>query len=353
MYELSNETKTKLKNKGINNFYPYQEKSFEKIDDDKNVIISSPTGTGKTLAFTLPFLNRYYSNPNEVVILTPSDDLGGQINRVVNEYKGDRIKSNFIPSEITIKRKKSYLEKKPNILITTVKQFTRIIKYREINVKKIKTLIIDEFDKLTKDSHFGNIKTIFKEINNTAQKIIAGATLNKKDTDKAIKLIKNNYNVIANEESNVKIEGYYFIKGYKREESITGLIKKFSNRSSIIFFNKKESVDRVSQKLNEIGIANYSFNSDMKKQEKHNLLRKVQKEKHFIILTTDALARGIDITSLELVINFEIPFDKKQYIHRIGRISRGNNIGTAITLIEKEKEEIFKSQYSKNAELMN
>ncbi|MBX4209913.1 MAG: DEAD/DEAH box helicase [Mollicutes bacterium PWAP] len=353
MYKVPNSIMQKLNKNNINEFYSYQEKSFEKIDDDKNVIISSPTGTGKTLSFILPFLDRNYKKPYEVVILTPNDDLGGQINRVVNQYKDSFIKSNFIPGDITIQRKKSYLDRKPHILITTVKQFTKMIKYREINVQNIKSLVIDEFDQLTKDSYFGNIKTIFQEIKNSSQKIIAGATLNKKDIDKAIKLVKNNYKVIENIEGNIKHEGYYLIKNYKRDDSAFSILKKYKNKNLIMFFNKKETMEILANKMKEHGLEPYIFNADLKKQDKHNILRQIEKDDNFIIFSTDSLARGIDIKKLELVINFEIPFDKKQYIHRIGRISRGSSIGTAITLITKEKEQIFKEHYSNKVLLMN
>ncbi|MFD0962703.1 DEAD/DEAH box helicase [Pseudofulvibacter geojedonensis] len=329
-----------LQKLGISQLNEMQEEARLAIPSDNDVVLLSPTGSGKTLAFLLPIINRIDTNNSntQVLILAPSRELAIQIEQVTREM-GTGFKTNVVYGGRPFSKDRIDLKHTPIILIGTPGRIADHLRRGTVNVKGIKTLILDEFDKSLEIGFEKEMKEIVASLPSIDKKILTSAT-QESDIPAFVGLHKPitiNY-LDQKVESNLELKTVLTPKKDKLE-ALVSLIKHIGNQPGIIFCNFKDSIQRISNYLNEFDIPHGTFYGGMEQKDRERALIKFRNGTHQILLATDLAARGIDIKELNFIIHYHLPLKAEEFTHRNGRTARMNADGTAYVL-QWEREEL-------------
>ena len=343
---LSKEIKKSLKEMNYITMTPIQEKVFDAIVQGKNIMATSNTGTGKTLAFLLPLIEKIDVdiNSTQILILVPTRELAIQIEneiKTITKYKNE-IDYVSIVGGRGIKEQAILLRKNKKIVVGTPGRILKLLSKKILNLNKLKSLVLDEADEMLFMGFEKEIYKINKYINRNVQKLMFSATIMQNMKELSKKILYNpliieciqNKSIISNNLKQIAIE----IKEKMKNECTLRILKSQKYNNSIIFCNTKK---KVSKYLKENGIKLEMLNSDIMQNQREKIFKKLKEGKLETIVVTDLLSRGIDIDNLELVINYDIPIDVNYYIHRVGRTARNGRSGVAYTFyIGKQSEKI-------------
>lgn len=346
---LSKEIKKSLKEMNYITMTPIQEKVFDAIVQGKNIMATSNTGTGKTLAFLLPLIEKIDVdiNSTQILILVPTRELAIQIEneiKTITKYKNE-IDYVSIVGGRGIKEQAILLRKNKKIVVGTPGRILKLLSKKILNLNKLKSLVLDEADEMLLMGFEKEIYKINKYINRNVQKLMFSATIMQNMKELSKKILYNpliieciqNKSIISNNLKQIAIE----IKEKMKNECTLRILKSQKYNNSIIFCNTKKKTLEVSKYLKENGIKLEMLNSDIMQNQREKIFKKLKEGKLETIVVTDLLSRGIDIDNLELVINYDIPIDVNYYIHRVGRTARNGRSGVAYTFyIGKQSEKI-------------
>ena len=346
---LSEEIKKSLKEINYITMTPIQEKTFDKIIQGKNIMATSNTGTGKTLAFLLPLIEKIDVdiNSTQILILVPTRELAIQIEneiKTITKYKNE-IDYVSIVGGRGIKEQAILLRKNKKIVVGTPGRILKLLRKKILNLNMLKSLVLDEADEMLFMGFEKEIDEINKYVDKNVQKLMFSATImqNIKELSKKmlynpliIECIQNN-SIISNNLKQIAIE----IKEKMKKECTLRILKKQKYNNSIIFCNTKKKTLEVSKFLKENGIRLEILNSDIMQSQREKIFKKLKDGSLETIVVTDLLSRGIDIDNLDLVINYDIPIDVNYYIHRVGRTARNGRSGVSyIFYIGKQLEKL-------------
>lgn len=308
-----------------------QEKVFEPISQDDNVLGISPTGTGKTLAYLLPALLKLKPKKSQqLLILSPNTELAGQIFEVTKEWAEPLgLTAQLFLSGSSQKRQIERLKKGPEILIGTPGRVFELIKLKKIKMMNVDTIILDEFDELLGDSQYHFVSKITNHVPRDHQMIYMSAT-NKVDQS----VLAENTITIDLSDQKLDTISHYYISVDKRER--VELLRKFSNIPDfrgLVFFNSLSDLGASEERLQFNQASAVSLASDVNVKFRKVILEKFKNHDIALLLATDLVARGIDIENLEYVINFEVARDRETYTHRAGRTGRMGKTGAVITFV--------------------
>lgn len=321
----------KLNTLGFSEFTPIQEQAFEPIFSGKNLLGISPTGTGKTLAYLLPALQKLTPKKSQqLLILAPNTELAGQIFEVTKEWAETiGLSAQLFLSGSSQKRQIERLKKGPEILIGTPGRIFELIKLKKIKMMNVNTIILDEYDELLSDSQYHFVKNITTHVPRDHQMIYMSAT-SKVD----VSTLANHTEILDLSDQKLDTISHFYITIDKRER--LDLLRKFSNIPNfrgLVFFNSLSDLGAAEERLQFSGSSAISLASDVNVKFRKVILEKFKNHEISLLLGTDLVARGIDIDSLEMVINFEVPRDKEAYTHRSGRTGRMGKQGSVITFV--------------------
>ncbi|MGT2932972.1 DEAD/DEAH box helicase [Streptococcus catagoni] len=347
--EFPHKWQEKLAQLNFANLTPIQEQAFSLITNKENVLGISPTGTGKTLAYLLPSLQKIDSKKaQQLLILAPNTELAGQIFEVSKEWAEPiDLQAQLFISGTSQKRQIERLKKGPQILIGTPGRVYELIKQKKIKMMSVDTIILDEFDELLSDSQYEFVQKICHHVPRQHQMIYMSAT-NKVDKNA---LAENTKTIDLSNQTLPAIEHYY-ISVDKRER--IDLLRKFSNIPDfrgLVFFNALSDLGAAEEKLNYCGASALSLASDVNAKFRKTILERFKDHQIALLLGTDLVARGIDIDNLEYVINFEVARDKENYIHRAGRTGRMGKKGVVITFVNHPEDIKKLKKFAKVSEL--
>ena len=346
---LSKEIKKSLKEMNYITMTPIQEKVFDAIVQGKNIMATSNTGTGKTLAFLLPLIEKIDVdiNSTQILILVPTRELAIQIEneiKTITKYKNE-IDYVSIVGGRGIKEQAILLRKNKKIVVGTPGRILKLLRKKILNLNMLKSLVLDEADEMLFMGFEKEIDEINKYVDKNVQKLMFSATImqNIKELSKKmlynpliIECIQNN-SIISNNLKQIAIE----IKEKMKKECTLRILKKQKYNNSIIFCNTKKKTLEVSKFLKENGIRLEILNSDIMQSQREKIFKKLKDGSLETIVVTDLLSRGIDIDNLDLVINYDIPIDVNYYIHRVGRTARNGRSGVSyIFYIGKQLEKL-------------
>ncbi|MDN3493620.1 DEAD/DEAH box helicase [Winogradskyella bathintestinalis] len=315
-----------------------QVQALEVIDNNEKTILLSPTGTGKTLAFLLPLLERLDPECEEVqaLIIVPSRELAIQIETVVREM-GSGYKANAIYGGRAISKDKIELKHTPAILIGTPGRLADHFEQARFTTKFIKTLVIDEFDISIEVGASGEMKFIMSYLANVNKRILTSAT---EGTSIPAYLKMNGAKTLnfLNDKNSTKLAIKTVISpSAKKHNTLVDLLYYLGNESGIIFCNKKERLEDLSRFLDKRKIAHACFHGDMEQRDRERALIKLRNGSVSFLVASDLAARGIDIPEMSYIIHYDIPIANQEYTHRNGRTARVDAKGTAY-LIKDDKE---------------
>jgi len=319
----------KLKIDGLN---PMQEEAKLAIHASKEVVLLSPTGTGKTLAFLLPLISELDPSIEgvQLLILAPSRELAIQIEQVTREM-GTGFKANAVYGGRTVSKDKMDLKHAPSILIGTPGRIADHLRRGTFEVDEIKALVLDEFDKSLEVGFEEEMTEILEALPLVKKKVLTSATEGIAIPG-FVKISKPTY-INYLEEGVAKLKIKAIISPTKDKlETLFAALCHLGNHPGIVFLNFKDSIQRVSDYLTEKKIPHGCFYGGMEQNDRERALIKFRNGTHQLILATDLAARGIDIPEIKFIIHYHLPHRAEEFTHRNGRTARMHSEGTAYVL---------------------
>ena len=340
--------------KGLNNL-KYEEPSkvqYEVIPyllEEKNVIVKSKTGSGKTASFAIPLCEKIDIENNSVqgLVIAPTRELALQIKEEVqNIGRFKKVRCSAIFGKQPLKEQIAELKQRVHIVVATPGRIIDHIGRGSIDLSNIKFFIIDEADKMLNKGFIEDMESILNKLPKNTCKGMFSATIDESINRICNKYMKNPIVIEIKEEDNKtkKQISEYFIKVEKdnKYETLKDIIYNECPNSLIIFTNTRDKVDEIYKKMKKDKFLVNEIHGDMSQDKRLFIIKDFKNNKFNILVSSDITSRGIHIDDISLVINFEIPRDKENYVHRIGRTGRVDKLGKAITLVSDYEEKYLK-----------
>jgi superfamily II DNA/RNA helicase len=325
-----------------------QVKGIEAINTGKDCIIQSQSGTGKTATYLLGILNRLDEKEKyQAIIITPTRELATQVYKVSCEIcKFTNFKIELCTGGTCINKNRNNL-KKSNLVIGTIGRINHMIQENRINLYNIKLVALDEADDFLNDGISKELNNVFNKVPSGTQICLISATLSNNVFDLSKKIMHDPLKILLkkNEIPVDLIKQFYIdveIEDLKLEV-LLDLYNLISTSQAIIFCNTIRKVEWLSNSLEEKNFSITSIHGKMTPIERTEIVKDFRSGKTRILITTDLLARGIDIPQVNLVINYDLPPNKETYIHRIGRCGRFGKKGVTIALVKMEDQSDIKN----------
>jgi superfamily II DNA/RNA helicase len=326
-----------LEKMGIKKLNPMQEKAHKAITSNPAVILLSPTGSGKTLAFLLPLIEQLSSEENGVqaLILVPSRELAIQIEQVTREM-GSGYKSNAVYGGRAFSKDRDELRHPPAILIGTPGRVADHFRRGTIDVSGIRTLILDEFDKSLEVGFEEEMKEIIQSLPGLKKRILTSATSGVRIPAFAGVQDPVKVNFLGEELPDIEVK--IVAAGAQNEkQTLSGLLKEKQGQRGIVFCNFRDSIQEVSDHLEQAGISHGVFQGGMEQKDRERSLIKFRNGTYNLLLATDLAARGIDVPELDFIVHYELPLKEEEFTHRNGRTARMQRSGTAYVIKSENK----------------
>lgn len=325
-----------------------QEEAEEAILSNPEIVILSPTGTGKTLAFLLPIIAELDINCPEVqvLIVVPSRELAIQIEQVVREM-GTGYKANAVYGGRAGSKDKSEIKHRPAILIGTPGRIADHLRRENFSAEFITTLVLDEFDKSLEIGFETEMKEILTLLPRVQKKILTSAT-QEVEIPKFVGLTNPTVIDYLDQGNSLLKVRTVLSSSPDKLETLTELLCHLGNQPGIIFCNFKDTIQEVSDFLNYHNIGHGLFYGGMEQKDRERALIKFRNGTHQLIVATDLAARGLDIPEIKFIIHFQLPSRAHEFTHRNGRTARMFNDGTAYVI--KGQHEVL-PDFVENAEI--
>ena len=322
----------------IHTLNPMQEEAIAVIETTANTVLLSPTGTGKTLGFSLPLLKSLDSDCNDIqaLILVPTRELAIQIEQVIRTM-GSGFKVNAVYGGRPMSKDKIEIKHNPAVLIGTPGRILDHFNSDRFSKESIKTLILDEFDKSLEQGFEDQMKSIIDQLPAISKRILTSATQGV-SIPGFVKLDKPTTINYLNQNTPSKLAIKTVISPDKNKlKTLLSLLEHIGNEPGIIFCNFRDSISAVSEFLELHKISHTCFSGGMEQKERERALIKFRNGSSQVLLATDLAARGIDIPEMKFIIHYELPIHQEEFIHRNGRTARVNAKGTAYVLKWKDQ----------------
>lgn len=339
MTDIIKDQEAILQKLGIEQLNPMQLAARNAINENKAVILLSPTGTGKTLAFLLPLIKKLDRRKTGVqaLILVPSRELAIQIEQVTREM-GTGFKANAVYGGRAFSKDKAELGHLPAILIGTPGRLADHLRRQTFTAESIKTLVLDEFDKSLEIGFEEEMREITAALPNLEKKILTSATQGTPIPKFAAVQNPVILNYLQGEKPDLKIE-VVVSPSKDKLATLVELLTHKAGESGIVFCNFRDSIQGVSDYLSKHKISHGTFHGGMEQKERERSLIKFRNGTSQLLLATDLAARGIDVPEIKFIVHYELPLKSQEFTHRNGRTARMHKSGSAYVL-KWEKQEL-------------
>ncbi|HSX12844.1 MAG TPA: DEAD/DEAH box helicase [Chlamydiales bacterium] len=334
-----------LKEIGYEKPTPVQALAIPKVMNGLDLVACAQTGTGKTGAFLLPALHTLCKSPQQkfpqILILVPTRELAMQIAKEAEKYSKylNQIKTVCIYGGVPYPPQKRALSKPFDILIATPGRLMDHMDRGLINLSKIKTLVLDEADRMLDMGFLEPVEFISSACPKGRQTLLFSATIDKKILQVSQKIQKNPEEIRLEPDdmskSNID-QKLYFTDNLAHKMRLLDHFLENQGGQTIVFTSTKRQADEIAENLQEQGKRAEALHGDMNQRQRTRAVEKLRKNQINILVATDVAARGIDIPSLGFVINVDLPFKPEDYVHRIGRTGRAGAKGDAITFASRQ-----------------
>lgn len=338
-FHVSESTLCSLKRMGFEEATPIQEGTIKYALEGRDIIGQAQTGTGKTAAFGIPIVEKIDTkNPAiQALIVAPTRELAIQVSEEIYKIGYDkRVKILAVYGGQDIGRQIRALKNKPQIIVGTPGRIIDHINRGTLNLDHVQTLVLDEADEMLNMGFIDDILAILEKVPENRQMLLFSATMPPAIQKIAKKFMNHPEEVkIQSKEMTVENIEQYFVKTQEREkfDVLTRLLDVHQPELAIVFGRTKRRVDELAQALNIRGYLAEGIHGDLSQSKRLSVLRQFKENKIDILVATDVAARGLDISGVSHVYNFDIPQDPESYVHRIGRTGRAGNSGMAVTFV--------------------
>jgi len=347
--DILDQTKDALKELGLTEPTEIQKQAIPKMILGSDLIAQAKTGTGKTFAFAIPIIEKLDIGNKSIqsLVLTPTRELAIQVYKeIIKLLKfNNKINVSLIVGGESYTRQFKSLKQNPHIIVATPGRLIDHIERKTIDLTNLKNITLDEADEMLKMGFQEDIVKILKDTPNTRQTVLFSATI-----PPFIKKLAKDY--LKNPET-IKVSGdsltvdrikqnYFLVKQKDKNELLVRLIDYLDPKSAIIFTNTKKEVDEINEYLIKSGYSSDALHGDLKQNQRTYVMNNFRKGNKNLLIATDVAARGLDVSDLELVINYDVPHELELYVHRIGRTARAGSLGLAYSFITPRKKNFIK-----------
>ena len=338
-FQISEATQQSLEKMGFEEATPIQSGTIEPALEGRDVIGQAQTGTGKTTAFGVPMVERINTDDRSVqgIIIAPTRELAIQVSEEINRIgRGKRIQVLSVFGGQDIGRQIRALKRGPHIVVGTPGRLIDHIERRTLKLGNVQTLVLDEADEMLNMGFIDDIRKILAHVPEERQTLLFSATMPGPIRKIAEKFMKEPVTVkIKSKAMTVDNIEQHFVKVQDREkfDVLTRLLNVQKPKLAIVFARTKRRVDEVAQALNVRGYSAEGIHGDLTQSKRMSVLRQFKNQTLEILVATDVAARGLDISGVTHVYNFDVPQDPESYVHRIGRTGRAGEKGMSVTFV--------------------
>ncbi|WP_299257281.1 DEAD/DEAH box helicase [uncultured Kushneria sp.] len=342
---LSPELLRALEDAGYQTPSPIQSKAIPACLEGRDVLAAAQTGTGKTAGFTLPILERLSRQrfesrrPVRALILTPTRELAAQIGESVEKYGvhlRPRLKSDVVYGGVKVNPQIARLRDGVDILVACPGRLLDLVNQKAVRLDQVETLVLDEADRMLDMGFIHDIKKILRLVPRKRQNLLFSATFSKEIRELAGTLLDNPVSIDVaprNTAAESVDQSIYMVEKPQRMALLTHLITHHQWSQALVFTATKHMANRVTQHLQKAGITAAAIHGNKSQNARTAALSGFKNGEVQVMVATDVAARGIDISELPNVVNFELPKTPSDYVHRIGRTGRAGASGQAVSLV--------------------
>jgi len=351
-FKLSKGIYEGLEAMGFDNPTPIQEKAIPPILRKQDLIGCAQTGTGKTAAYILPLLE-HISNESSgkrqihTLVLAPTRELAMQIDQHFEGF------SYFVPVSsipiygggdgLTWNQQKTALVEGADVIVATPGRLLAHIQLKYVDFSSLRCLILDEADRMLDMGFYDDIMKIISDLPVSRQTLMFSATMPPEIRRLAKKIMNDPVQIdlgIAKPAEGI-MQGVYLLKEEQKLPLVKQLLKGKEVKSILVFSSTKKKVRTLEKEMQKLGFNVRAIHSDLNQKEREDALLMFRNKRIQMLVATDIISRGIDITDIDLVINFDIPNDPEDYVHRVGRTARAESTGVALTFVIRKEERIL------------
>jgi len=321
-----------------------QSKAIPVILEGNDVVGTAQTGTGKTAAFLLPLLQRLAgpSHKTRGLILTPTRELATQVELAIRKYgRFLKLRSTAIYGGVAQKLQQQALRKGVDVVVATPGRLLDLIQQRCIDITAVEIFVLDEADRMLDMGFLPDIQKVVKSLPKQRQTILFSATMPQAIRDLACSLQKNSVlvEVARHLEPAAEVEQKLFpVPSHLKADLLRHLISRETMNPLLVFTRTKHGADRLHSFMGNHGIPSARIHSGLTQRQRDEAMNGFRQSRYQILIATDIAARGIDVQNISHVINYDIPNNADDYIHRIGRTGRAEQAGIAYTFVSPEDE---------------
>ncbi|KPB06121.1 DEAD/DEAH box helicase [Bacillus sp. CHD6a] len=326
---------------------PVQEQAIPVILEGKDLLVESPTGTGKTLAYLLPIIERIDLSKQhpQALIVAPSKELAMQILEQIQKWTvGSEITGASFIGGANVKRQIEKLKKRPHILVGTPGRLQELIQMKKIKMHEVQSIVMDEADQLFVPEHKKTIENIIKSSMQERQLLLFSATLKEETEKHAVNLLKEPLviKVTKADLPPARVEHLYTVVDQRDKANVLANLLREPEIKALAFVRDIGNLAVLTEKLIYKQLNVGFLHSESSKQERENAMKNFRKDEYPVLLATDVAARGLDIKELSHVIHYDLPEEVESYVHRSGRTGRQGAEGTVISIVSEREERRLK-----------
>jgi ATP-dependent RNA helicase RhlE len=341
-----------LSSMGISKPTPIQQQAIPVVLSNKDLIACAQTGTGKTAAYILPLLDKIIRAEKRhlnTLIISPTRELAQQIDQQIEGF-GYFVGVSSMPiygggDGASWDQQRKAMEEGADIVIATPGRLIALLATGKIVLDHLEHLVLDEADRMLDMGFFDDIVKIINYLPKKRQTLLFSATMPPKIRQLANKILNQPEEInisLAKPAAGITQQAYVVYDGQKGGV-LKHILKTVAWKSVIIFASTKETVKKLDQAFQRGNLPAKAFHSDLEQAEREEIMRAFKNKQINMLIGTDVLSRGIDVEGISLVINWDVPPDPEDYVHRVGRTARAETTGTAVTLINEKDQRKFYS----------
>ncbi len=339
--DLCPELKRNLSSRGFTKPTEIQDRTYSHLMHGRDLVGIASTGTGKTGSFLIPIIQQLIAGVNsfKTLVVVPTRELAQQVNNeFISLTKGTGLRSVCLIGGTSISKDVSGLNRENQLIVGTPGRLLDMVNRRALNLKDVPVLVIDEFDRMLDMGFVNDIMKMVKLMTTRKQTMLFSATIEPSQKSLIASLLNNpvevkvSAGVSASEQVDQNI-----IKvpaGADKFEMLRTLINDKDFSKVLIFTQTKRQVDRLGKKLSKSGVNSVVIHGDKSQNSRSNALRMFQNGSAKVLVATDVASRGIDVTDISHVINYQMPLNYDTYVHRVGRTGRAGKTGKALTFVD-------------------
>jgi superfamily II DNA/RNA helicase len=331
----------KLDALGFDKPTPVQERAIPAALEHRDILGSAQTGTGKTAAFAIPLLTKIMNHADVYgIIVTPTRELALQVDEQIRAFLSakSKIRSVVLIGGASIERQVQALGKRPKIVVGTPGRIIDHLERKSLDLSGFNYVVLDETDRMLDMGFSAPIAEIFSHVSKERQTLLFSATLPKNIQKISAQYLQNPVRIEMGQVNSVGdniVQSTQFVSKDGKFEMLVDSLREH-DQSAIVFMNSKFATEKIAKRLKSAGITAEAIHGDLRQSRRERVISNLRDCKFRVLVATDVAARGIDVPHIHQVINFDLPRQTEDYIHRIGRTGRNGAQGIALNLATRD-----------------